>query len=341
MKRVLLAMAMLVLSTATAFAAEGATVDLSGMQGMQGDSPLQEGMAAGGPGMQGGMPGCNKMVMMHNPEKVLMMAYHQNVVTFGKALEKMARQRERVPPEFARTALAEMRRSVEQIEKYRAGALAGMPAEMKGGDMQKMMDEHLVNVKTQLRELDELAKSDTISSKEVLKHLEALFHDCNGTSCKPPRAHGMPEGKCHPGMQDGKMSDCQKRGPCGHGCGHEGEHNCGHDGRHDCGECREHSGLMLQHHQMMLGMAQKMKAQDAELQKMVDKMQKAPKSKKADQLAAIVAKMVKQRAEMTAQMEKMQNHHHPGGAHAPCMEGGGHEADGEGMDMGDMKMQEE
>ena len=134
--------------------------------------------------------------MMENPQHTLMMAYHSNMMTFRHQLMKVARQGETVPREFARTAIAEMRRSTEEMERYRAEAMRNVPANVREhGDMQKMMDQHLVDVKNHLRELENLARADRIASQDVLKHLDAMIEGCEGIGC------GMMHGKGMHGMQ--------------------------------------------------------------------------------------------------------------------------------------------
>jgi hypothetical protein len=154
-----------------------------------------------------------KKEMMANPQHMLMMAYHSNMMTFSHKLMKVARQGETVPREFARTAIAEMRRSTEEMERYRAEAMRNVPADVKEhGDMQKMMDQHMVAVKTHLRELEDLARADRIPSQDVMKHLDAMIEECDGMDC------GMMPGK-------GGM----------HGKGMHGVHGKG--AHHGCVEC--------------------------------------------------------------------------------------------------------
>jgi len=59
---------------------------------------------------------------------------------------------------------------------------------------------------------------------------------------------------------------------------------------------------MKEQHQKMMA---EMKAQDVKLAEQVAKMNSAPEGKKVDLLAAVVTKMVEQRAAMNVQMEKM------------------------------------
>lgn len=133
-----------------------------------------------------------KTEMMGSPQHLLMMAYHNKVVTFGHVLNEMAEQGQTVPVDFARTAIAEMRRGTEEIEKYRAHTMRNLPVDMKGGSyVHKVMDQHLAKVKTNLRQLEDLAKSDRIQSQEVINHLQLIFEGCEGMDC------GMGHGKTH------------------------------------------------------------------------------------------------------------------------------------------------
>ncbi|HBG04498.1 MAG: hypothetical protein A2075_07120 [Geobacteraceae bacterium GWC2_58_44] len=223
-----------------------------------------------------------KKEMMANPQYLLMMGYHSNLMMFGHKLMKVAKQGETVPREFARVAVAEMRRSTEEMEKYRAEAMRNVPADVRAHDeMQKTMDQHLVNVKSHLRELEDLTRGDRIPSQEVIRHLEAMYEGCEGMDC---------------GMMHGK-----------------GVH--GRKGMHGCNGC-QCPEMMPEHHTMMKEMLQKMKTEDAELNQKVQAMRDADPDRKFALLTDIVARMVRQRAEMTAQMERMQMempHHGAGG----------------------------
>ena len=212
--------------------------------------------------------------MMRSPQHLLMMAYHRNLAAFGRALATVAQQAETVPREFARTAVAEMRRSVEEMEKYRAEAMKGMSAEVKGhGDMQKMMDEHLVQVKIHLRALEELTKGDRVASKEVMKDLQPILDGCQKMG-----RHLMP----------GKGKRCGE----GRQCGEE--------------PCREG---MREHGEMMAGVLKRMKAGDVEMTKQVAQMKAAPRDRKLDLLADLVAQLVERHAAMTEHLEKMMQYH--------------------------------
>jgi hypothetical protein len=241
--------------------------------------------------------------LMRNPEHLLMVGYRKNLMTFGHILENVARQGDTVPADLARTAVAEMRHSVDQIEKFRPVAQRAMPAEMQQPGMQKMMDQHLVDVKTHLRQLDDLSRSDRIPSQDVLKHLQPIFEGCQKMGCGA--MHN--KGRCQ------EMQGGQGKGGCG--C-EDRPHMKG--GSMDCG----HSMGMQKPggHPAMQEMVQKMKQQDAEMASQVKRMQHAPKDKKVDVMAGIVAQLVQQRADFTSHIEKMQHHmmqRHPG-MHRNC-----------------------
>lgn len=75
------------------------------------------------------------------------------------------------------------------------------------------------------------------------------------------------------------------------------------DGMHkmDGKMSEQHKGMMEQKSIMM----EDLKAQDTQLSEMIAQMNSASAEKKVDLLAAIVTKMVEQKAAMTAHMEKM------------------------------------
>lgn len=209
----------------------------------------------------------------YNPQQLLMRAYHQNVMNFGRVLEKAAQQGDTVPSDVARAAVSEMRRSTEEMEKYRAAVVASMPEARRPG-MRKMMDEHLVSVKTHLRQLDDLTKKERIPSQEVLQHVEAIFTGCDQMPC---------------GLHQGP----------GHGKGM-------HRGRGMGLDCQQSGNMMPEHRKMMQEMTQKLKAQDADLIQRVEKLKHASEDEKVAQLSEIVSLIVQQRAAVTAQMERMQ-----------------------------------
>ncbi len=202
--------------------------------------------------------------MMRSPQQQLMMAYHRNVANFGRLLYAAAQDGATVSPQLARVAVAEMRRSVDEMEKYRASLAGEVPP-----DRQRMMDEHLVQVKIHLRDLEQLVQQDRIDSDQVKRHAEPMLAGCGSPGCATGKGAGM-GWRGGPG-QGGGMG--WRGGPGGH--------------------------VMI-----MERMLQKMKGQDAELAALVREMEQAPREKKLDLVSEIVARMVRQRAEMTDEMER-------------------------------------
>ncbi len=217
-------------------------------------------------------------VMMPTPSHLLMRAYHRNVANFAETLYQAAERGPSVPAPLARTAVAEMRRSVEEMEKQRATALAEMRLPPQ---RQKMMDEHLVQVKTHLRQLEELVQKERIESGQVKKELQSIFMDCGGAGCG---AGPGPLGRQGQGAYGGMPGcDCRAGNP--------------------------------DHAMMMDDMMEKVKRQDAELAQLVQRMRQASGQAKVDLVAETVATMVQQRAELTEDMEKMHDMmqwQHPG-----------------------------
>jgi|GEM_PF-1955105 len=264
--------------------------------------------------------------MMQNPKHMLAMAYHKNLVSFGWALKKVAQQGETIPRDFARATITEMRRSADQMEIYQEEAARSLPAELKAehAAMAKKMGAHLTEMRIQLAQLENLAKGERVDSKEVLAHLQILLQGCEGMSREAGMCHqGMREGGCGKGMdRKGMDCGCEKGKGMDQGCRQEKGGNCG------CGQGRKMHGkgmegcgdMMRADPELMQGrlkMMQDMKTQDAEIARLVDKMNNAPNDLKQSVIAEILTKMVKQRAEMSAYMEKtqhMMHRHHMDGA---------------------------
>jgi hypothetical protein len=249
--------------------------------------------------------------MMKNPKHLLAMAYHKNIVSFGKALQKVAQQGDTVPRDFARAAIVEMRRSAVQMEIYHEEAARAMSPELKAkhGEMAKAMEAHLTEMRTQLTRLEEISKGERINSTELLQSLDPLLKSCAGMHGKGMHGEGMHRGGMHgkgmhcEGMR-GKGMDCC----CGQGSKRHMRSGSGEG-------CRQ----MMQERQKMM---EEMKVQDAEISRLVTKMNSAPNDLKQSVMADILTRIVKQHADMAAHMEKMQEHmkhQHMGGAGmSPC-----------------------
>ncbi|HEY3309924.1 MAG TPA: hypothetical protein VGJ93_15840 [Desulfuromonadaceae bacterium] len=147
-----------------------------------------------------------KMQMMQNPNALLAFAYRKNMLAFGKALDVMAHKAETVPQPFARIATGEMKRSLEQMEKYHTALHSSLPDETKAqlGDLPKQMDEHLMKVRSEVDSLSELAKGDQVASSAVISHTSTLMKYCEEMGM------GMKGGKKDYHASDQKLMDQTK-----------------------------------------------------------------------------------------------------------------------------------
>lgn len=268
------------------------------------------------PGRQHGM----MQTMMNNPKHLLAMGYHKNLVTFARMLKRAARQGDTVPKDFARAAITEMRRSADQMEIYHEEASRTLPPDVKAqhAEMVKMMAAHLAQIRDELTQLDTLSKGERVDSRQVLQHLDALLAGCGGMSAAAGICGGNQggHGRGHGGAGYGGCRDCGCASGCGcgNGCG-DGHHHGGHG-------MPQNRDLMQQRQQMM----ERMKQQDAEIARLVDRMNSAPQEAKQAIMADIITRIVRQHEGMAAHMEKMQGHQQRqmmqgAGAMAPCLEG--------------------
>ena len=123
------------------------------------------------------------MEMAHEPHHVLAMAYHRNLATFAKALHEQTAGASSVNLEFARAAVAEMRRSFDQMKQHHQACMQAMSAEMQAkmkGKMQQM-ETHQNQLNDQLTALEQEVQSATPDPKKVstlasnvLTHLDAM-----------------------------------------------------------------------------------------------------------------------------------------------------------------------
>ena len=107
--------------------------------------------------------------MMQDPHHVLAMAYVQNLATFAKALRDQVDSTKTVDGEFARTAVAEMRRSFDSMQQHMADHMKAMPADMSSHMSMMMpgMDAHVSAIKQSLTALEREIQADTPSASNV------------------------------------------------------------------------------------------------------------------------------------------------------------------------------
>ncbi len=109
------------------------------------------------------------MDMTQEPHHTLAMAYHQNLAIFAKALHEQTAAASSVNVEFARAAVAEMRRSFDQMKQHHQEHMQTMSGDMqtKMSGMMKQMEMHQSELNTQLSALEQEVQAGTPDAKKV------------------------------------------------------------------------------------------------------------------------------------------------------------------------------
>lgn len=121
--------------------------------------------------------------MMNEPHHVLAMAYMQNLGTFAKALRDSAQGSSPLSTDFARAAVEEIRRNLDEAEEHRQEHVKTIGADMRSkmAAMTKAMDIHRSRLKNAVAGIEKDVRDHTLNSKqiaadsaEVLKHLDEM-----------------------------------------------------------------------------------------------------------------------------------------------------------------------
>lgn len=168
-----------------------AAISQQGHSGMPSSSKPSQGTM---PQHQHGM--MDMSAMKQEPHHVLAMAYKDNLVNFAKALHHHAAMAKTVNAEFARAAVAEMRRSFDQTQQHHQAHMKTMDEKMKAqmADMMKQMDAHHAAIQEHLTALDKEVQTSAPDSKSISTHVAELLKHCEGMS------------KMHGGAMDHKMA---------------------------------------------------------------------------------------------------------------------------------------
>ena len=133
--------------------------------------------------MQHDMSKMDMSSMMNEPHHTLAMAYMQNIGTFSKALHNQAEGSTPLNAKVARAAVAEIKRSLDQMEEHHEQHLKTMSAEMHShmAVMMKDMEMNRSMLKEAVSALEKDVRADQPASKEVaaasanvLKHLDEM-----------------------------------------------------------------------------------------------------------------------------------------------------------------------
>ena len=124
------------------------------------------------------------MDMPHGPQHVLAMAYCQNMATFSKALHDQAAVATSLDADFTTSAVAELRRSYDQMKQHHQAHMKMMSAEMQAqmSPMVQEMETHQTLLNDLLVSLELDAQSATPDPKKISdltdrisSHLDAIM----------------------------------------------------------------------------------------------------------------------------------------------------------------------
>ena len=126
--------------------------------------------------------------MMSEPHHALAMAYMENIGTFAKTLHNQAEGSSPLNAKFARAAVAEIKRSLDQMEEHHSEHMKMMSEEMRShmAAMMKDMETHRSMLKNEVSALEKDVRAEQPDSKQVaadsakvLKHLDEMskMHD--------------------------------------------------------------------------------------------------------------------------------------------------------------------
>lgn len=134
--------------------------------------------------------------MMNEPHHALAMAYMQSIGTFATTLHNQAEGASPLDATFARAAVAEIRRSLDQMEEHHAEHVKTMSEKMRShmAVMMKDMDMERMSLKDAVSTLEKDVRAELPDSKQVaadsadlLKHcdkMSKMHDDMNGKKMK-------------------------------------------------------------------------------------------------------------------------------------------------------------
>ena len=114
--------------------------------------------------------------MMKSPHHTMMTAYRQNTVNFAKTLRDMARDSKMFDAEFARTAVAEIKRGAEMMDAIHQKHTDSMKPEMreKMSIMMAKMNKDQAALKEHIAALETLSQTASPNLKEIQMHAAAI-----------------------------------------------------------------------------------------------------------------------------------------------------------------------
>ena len=116
--------------------------------------------------------------MSKNPQHMLMMGYRQNLITFATSLRDAANTGS-IDAEFARTAVAEIKRSAEKMNEIHQKHMNMMSPQMRtdmAEMMQKMQQQH-AKFQEQITNLEKLVQTDKMDAQAIGKQADAIVSE--------------------------------------------------------------------------------------------------------------------------------------------------------------------
>ena len=134
----------------------------------------------------------NMSEMMREPHHVLAVAYKDNLTTFTKALNAQAKQGGPINTEFAKAAVAEIRRSFDQMNLHLQDHMTAMGSKvsMSMHGMEGQMETHLAPMREHLGELETEIQSATPDPKKVAEHTSEMLKHLNAVSAMHRQGKG-------------------------------------------------------------------------------------------------------------------------------------------------------
>jgi len=158
-------------------------------QGHSGMAPSSKQAQGETPQHQQGM--MDMSAMKQEPHHLLAMAYRGNLVNFAKALRHEAnRTTKTIDLEFARAAVAEMKRSFDQMQQHHQEHMKTMDEKMKAqmAEMMTQMHAHHSAIQEHLAALDTEVQTSAPDSKSISNHITEILKQCEGMG----KMHGGP-----------------------------------------------------------------------------------------------------------------------------------------------------
>jgi hypothetical protein len=128
--------------------------------------------------------------MVRGPHHVLAMAYRDNLATFARAMRGQVTPSKTVDLDLARPAMAEIRRSFDQMKEHHQAQMAMMGPHMApamSGTIQHM-ETHLTALGEHITALESELNGSTPDSKNVLEHTTEILKECTAMSAMPAKA---------------------------------------------------------------------------------------------------------------------------------------------------------